>query len=171
MLRDHHKCQYCGSSKELTLDHVIPVCRGGVNSWTNLVTACMACNQKKGDKSLAQLNWGLPRIPREPSPSELGVIAGISKGDLQNPPLPWLPYLATYIQMQEKAQRRAARELQQHAANTSSNYSSSGGSRGDPGSDLVTVTVHAAGPNSKAAKAAAVAAVAGGSKGKAGRKG
>lgn len=27
MLRDHHRCQYCGSTKELTLDHIKPVCR------------------------------------------------------------------------------------------------------------------------------------------------
>jgi hypothetical protein len=53
--------------------------RGGANSWVNLVTACMACNQRKGDKSLAQLGWRLPRAPREPTPQEVGIIAGISK--------------------------------------------------------------------------------------------
>eukprot|EP00879_Flechtneria_rotunda_P014515 GHRR01015167.1.p1 GENE.GHRR01015167.1~~GHRR01015167.1.p1 ORF type:complete len:334 (+),score=92.50 GHRR01015167.1:418-1419(+) len=79
MLRDNHTCQYCGSSKDLTLDHIRPVCQGGVNSWTNLVTACMACNQKKGNKSLAQMGWNLPRVPREPTPQEVGMIAGLSK--------------------------------------------------------------------------------------------
>lgn len=71
--------RYCGSSRDLTLDHVTPVCRGGLNSWTNLVTACMSCNQRKGDKSLAQMGWSLPCLPREPTPQEVGVIAGISK--------------------------------------------------------------------------------------------
>lgn len=50
-----------------------------MNSWSNLVTACMACNQRKGDRSLAQLGWRLPRAPREPTPQEVGIIAGISK--------------------------------------------------------------------------------------------
>jgi hypothetical protein len=71
--------RYCGCQRDLTLDHVVPVSLGGVNSWTNLVTACMACNQRKGNKSLAQLGWSLPCLPREPTPQEVGVIAGISK--------------------------------------------------------------------------------------------
>ena len=44
--RDHSQCQYCGkhfSTKELTLDHVVPRVQGGENSWTNLVCACVRC--------------------------------------------------------------------------------------------------------------------------------
>lgn len=108
MLRDHHRCQYCGASKELTLDHVTPVCRGGINSWQNLVTACMSCNQRKGDKSLQHLGWKLPQSPREPTPQEVGVLAGISKTDLEHPPLPWVPYLAAFKAALEKAQKRSA---------------------------------------------------------------
>lgn len=89
----------------------------------------------------------------------------ILQSDMQNPPLPWLPYLATYMQMLEKAQTRATRDLQQHAADTKGTYSSSGG-RSNTVPDLVTVTFHPAGPKSKAAKAAAVAAVSGSSKSK-----
>lgn len=55
------------------------LCRGGINSWQNLVTACMSCNQRKGDKSLQHLGWKLPQSPREPTPQEVGVLAGISK--------------------------------------------------------------------------------------------
>ncbi len=42
--RDHYQCVYCGSNKDLTLDHVIPKSRGGGNEWTNLVTSCFKCN-------------------------------------------------------------------------------------------------------------------------------
>lgn len=63
----------------VALSPVLWLCRGGINSWQNLVTACMSCNQRKGDKSLAQLGWKLPQAPREPTPQEVGVLAGISK--------------------------------------------------------------------------------------------
>ena len=33
-------CQYCGSFKDLTIDHVVPKSRGGTNTWDNLVTCC-----------------------------------------------------------------------------------------------------------------------------------
>lgn len=49
--RDNHECVYCGSTKQLTLDHVIPKSRGGKNDWNNLVTCCFTCNLKKGNKT------------------------------------------------------------------------------------------------------------------------
>ena len=52
--RDEHSCQYCGSKSNLTLDHVIPVSKGGGTTWDNIVCACNKCNQKKGDKLLKQ---------------------------------------------------------------------------------------------------------------------
>jgi hypothetical protein len=54
--RDGWSCVYCGSStkKTLTVDHVIPVSRGGGNTWSNLVTACSKCNSAKGDKLLEE---------------------------------------------------------------------------------------------------------------------
>ncbi len=48
--RDGHKCIYCGSKNNLTLDHVVPKCKNGANTWKNLVTCCGSCNVKKGDK-------------------------------------------------------------------------------------------------------------------------
>lgn len=53
-VRDNYKCQYCGKDcahNELTVDHVVPKSKGGANNWTNLVTSCVACNNKKADKS------------------------------------------------------------------------------------------------------------------------
>jgi CRISPR/Cas system Type II protein with McrA/HNH and RuvC-like nuclease domain len=49
--RDEHRCVYCGETFTedlLTLDHVEPRMRGGDNSEGNLVTACRACNTRKG---------------------------------------------------------------------------------------------------------------------------
>ncbi|HEX2077710.1 MAG TPA: HNH endonuclease [Longimicrobium sp.] len=49
--RDGHRCVYCGTvfpAEQLSLDHVQPRMRGGDNSEGNLVTACHACNTRKG---------------------------------------------------------------------------------------------------------------------------
>ena len=64
--RDGNKCQYCGATKRLTIDHVIPKSKGGDDSWENLVVACSTCNTKKGDKFLEQTDMKLARQPRAP---------------------------------------------------------------------------------------------------------
>ncbi len=45
--RDGHKCVYCGSKEDLTIDHKVPVSKGGKTIKYNLVTACRKCNQMK----------------------------------------------------------------------------------------------------------------------------
>ena len=65
--RDKHACQYCGSSKNLTLDHVIPRSKGGKTSWSNLVTACQSCNTRKGDRTLEQARLSLKTKPQKPT--------------------------------------------------------------------------------------------------------
>ena len=55
--RDNYECQYCGSKKDLTIDHVTPRSKGGDDTWTNLVTACSSCNVKKGSKTLKEADW------------------------------------------------------------------------------------------------------------------
>jgi 5-methylcytosine-specific restriction endonuclease McrA len=55
--RDRYRCVYCGEvfpAEELTLDHVQPRVRGGDRSGGNLVTACRACNTRKGHRRLAR---------------------------------------------------------------------------------------------------------------------
>lgn len=55
--RDNFTCRYCGrqsDSVELQVDHLIPVCKGGTNDESNLVTACVPCNQGKSGKLLDQ---------------------------------------------------------------------------------------------------------------------
>uniref|UniRef100_A0A7R9Z2P6 HNH nuclease domain-containing protein n=2 Tax=Chlamydomonas euryale TaxID=1486919 RepID=A0A7R9Z2P6_9CHLO len=97
LVRDRYTCQYCGcSSKHLTLDHVVPVSKGGRNEWLNLVTACVACNQRKGDKTLQALGWKLRAPLRKPSPWELGLVIGLSPGDVERPSEAWAPYLEPY---------------------------------------------------------------------------
>lgn len=46
--RDGHKCVLCGSTERLTLDHVVPLIRGGTNLDSNLRTLCEPCNHIKG---------------------------------------------------------------------------------------------------------------------------
>lgn len=65
-VRDQGKCVYCGSTQNLTIDHVIPRSRGGSNEWNNLVIACRECNHKKGHKTLEQMGWRLDRPPKAP---------------------------------------------------------------------------------------------------------
>jgi CRISPR/Cas system Type II protein with McrA/HNH and RuvC-like nuclease domain len=65
--RDGHQCVYCGSQKELTIDHVQPRSRGGRNTWTNLVTCCSKCNHKKGNKTPEEANMKLKKKPYEPT--------------------------------------------------------------------------------------------------------
>jgi len=51
-------CHYCGKSvppKDLTLDHVVPLARGGRSTKGNCVPACKDCNNQK--KDLLPLEW------------------------------------------------------------------------------------------------------------------
>ncbi|HEX4925985.1 MAG TPA: HNH endonuclease [Bdellovibrionales bacterium] len=83
-LRDGYRCQYCNQSfppKDLTLDHVIPVSRGGRKEWTNIVTACRRCNQKKGNRSPHDAEMPLrtkPAMPQWLPQPELHVSASLT---------------------------------------------------------------------------------------------
>lgn len=50
--RDKHRCVCCGSTEDLTIDHIIPVSKGGESDFDNLQTLCLSCNANKGDKIL-----------------------------------------------------------------------------------------------------------------------
>ena len=63
-------CHYCGGTfppKELTLDHIVPVGRGGRSTRGNCVPACKECNNRK--KHLLPVEWAeyLERLQKEPS--------------------------------------------------------------------------------------------------------
>lgn len=69
-LRDMYTCQYCEEKfgkRELTLDHVLPISRGGRTEWENIVAACNPCNSTKGNK----LGIKPKRMPWAPSYWEL----------------------------------------------------------------------------------------------------
>tara|TARA_Y100000389_G_scaffold194636_1_gene224924 strand:+ start:215 stop:691 length:477 start_codon:yes stop_codon:yes gene_type:complete len=68
--RDENTCQYCGAKKRLTIDHVIPRCHGGEDTWENLVVACSSCNTKKGSIPLEQTGMKLTKKPR-PMPNKV----------------------------------------------------------------------------------------------------
>jgi 5-methylcytosine-specific restriction endonuclease McrA len=65
--RDGHRCQYCGGHERLTLDHVLPKSRGGLDTWDNLVAACVPCNNKKGNRTPEEAQMALRRRPFRPS--------------------------------------------------------------------------------------------------------
>ncbi|MBS1713959.1 MAG: HNH endonuclease [Armatimonadetes bacterium] len=66
LARDNYSCQYCGTKKELTIDHVVPRWCGGPHTWDNLVACCRKCNLKKGDKTPQQANMKLRTKPKRP---------------------------------------------------------------------------------------------------------
>lgn len=76
-IRDNFTCQYCNTIltiNELTYDHVIPkskwdAAKGSPTCWTNIVTACVNCNRKKGNKTPKQAGMNLINFPIEPTKS------------------------------------------------------------------------------------------------------
>lgn len=85
--RDNHKCVYCGHGKrqDLTIDHLVPQCRGGKNTWDNLVTSCKTCNNKKGDSDVEDFT-SIKLDPKKPHYLALLRTTG-------NIPEEWEPYL------------------------------------------------------------------------------
>ena len=74
--RDNYMCMYCGDylySCEQTRDHVVPVSRGGADTWENVVTACRDCNHRKADMSLDEIEaigMRLLAVPYAPNRAE-----------------------------------------------------------------------------------------------------
>jgi 5-methylcytosine-specific restriction endonuclease McrA len=68
--RDRWTCQYCGRERgKLTVDHVIPRCKGGSSSWENIVTSCAPCNRRKGDRLPVQAGMQPRKRPKAPGPT------------------------------------------------------------------------------------------------------
>jgi 5-methylcytosine-specific restriction endonuclease McrA len=61
--RDGWTCYLCGcevTQRTYTMDHVIPVSRGGLHEWGNLRCACRRCNSRKGAKTLEEYRSAQP---------------------------------------------------------------------------------------------------------------
>lgn len=67
--RDDYRCSYCGvlcvtnpkfsnSGKYITIDHIVPISKGGSHIFSNLTTSCRSCNSKKSNK----LNWNAKKF-------------------------------------------------------------------------------------------------------------
>ena len=77
-IRDGKTCQYCLRSESqlkksefLTRDHIFPESMGGKSTWTNLVTACSTCNNKKADTPLEKCGMKLAKAPTVPTLFEI----------------------------------------------------------------------------------------------------
>lgn len=44
------RCAYCGTTKSISIDHIIPLVKGGAHTITNIQILCLSCNSKKCDK-------------------------------------------------------------------------------------------------------------------------
>ena len=69
-IRDNFTCQYTGKKvnfENADIDHVIPLSKGGKNTWNNLVVASKKINRKKGDKTNGEAGLKLLKKPKKPT--------------------------------------------------------------------------------------------------------
>ena len=88
-LRDLFTCQYCNDTfpgKHLTIDHVIPISKGGRTDWENCVTSCYQCNSKKSDKL-----WKPAKQPFSPDYWKLANSVRRSYQHIRHPS--WIDYI------------------------------------------------------------------------------
>ncbi len=86
--RDEFRCQYCGKhDSQLTIDHVIPKRHGGKDTWENLVTACVQCNNVKGDRTPDQAKMPLVKRPKKPH------YVQFLQQQIDDPIQTWKPYI------------------------------------------------------------------------------
>lgn len=64
--RDNNTCGYCGSHKNLTVDHILPKSRGGKNTWENMITCCNRCNSMKDNRTPEEAGMKLSFKPYQP---------------------------------------------------------------------------------------------------------
>ena len=90
-IRDLYTCQYCSKLYgriDLTIDHVVPLSRGGKTTWDNVVAACVSCNSKKANKT----DMKLKRAPYKPDYFDL--VAKCKRLDLPAKHKSWSIYIS-----------------------------------------------------------------------------
>ena len=75
IIRDRNKCAYCGSTRDdklnhLTIDHILPVSRGGKSTFENCVACCFHCNNTKGKRTPSEAGMYIHKKPYSPTISE-----------------------------------------------------------------------------------------------------
>ena len=69
LVRDRHRCAYCGR-RATTVDHVVPRSQGGQDTWLNTVASCAEDNHRKANRTPAEAGMPLLREPFEPTPAD-----------------------------------------------------------------------------------------------------
>ena len=89
--RDGFTCQYCGkSSRQLTLEHIMPRSRGGAHVWENVVSACIPCNHSKAGATPSEAQMRLLRKPSAPLPNPYYIFHHRPIRDEWRQFIPWL---------------------------------------------------------------------------------
>jgi 5-methylcytosine-specific restriction endonuclease McrA len=71
LIRDQYTCVYCHHRQTgLTIDHVVPVSRGGRNDFENCVACCKTCNVRKGARTPHEAGMHLRKRPYQPTIAE-----------------------------------------------------------------------------------------------------
>jgi 5-methylcytosine-specific restriction endonuclease McrA len=72
LIRDAYLCQYCGNDAN-TVDHVLPVSRGGTDEPDNLLAACTRCNSSRGNRMNGFFSVGVKplTLPLSISPQQV----------------------------------------------------------------------------------------------------
>jgi len=98
LARDNYTCIYCGAvpgttvknkvltRRDFTVDHILPVSRGGKNTWANTACACFACNHRKGNRLPGEAGLRLLWEPKTPRTSYLVI-------ELGSGPATWKRYI------------------------------------------------------------------------------
>ncbi|GHH88540.1 HNH endonuclease [Streptomyces sulfonofaciens] len=74
LVRDQHRCAYCGR-RATTVDHVVPRSAGGADSWLNTVASCAEDNHRKANRTPEEAGMALLREPFEPTPADAMLLA------------------------------------------------------------------------------------------------
>ncbi|MDG4863340.1 HNH endonuclease [Streptomyces sp. T-3] len=88
LIRDRHRCAYCGR-RATTVDHVLPRSQGGADAWLNTVASCAEDNHRKANRTPEEAGMPLLFTPFIPSPSDAMLLSMSADGRSGLPD--WLP--------------------------------------------------------------------------------